>query len=119
MFNALNASKEWNIPQKHRIDACFNCGDCDQGIPKCPKLINQTRIDRAKSKCSRSRGGHGCRSGCGGCDGRDGRGNGHGSGRDHRDDDKTNSCGKSKSNAKAVNALTTSSGVRKRKASGA
>jgi hypothetical protein len=24
MFNVLNASKEWNIPQKHRINACFN-----------------------------------------------------------------------------------------------
>ena len=27
MFNSLNVSKEWNIPQKHRTDACFNCGD--------------------------------------------------------------------------------------------
>jgi hypothetical protein len=36
MFNSLNISKEWNIPQKHRIDACFNCGDPDHGVPKCP-----------------------------------------------------------------------------------
>jgi hypothetical protein len=91
IFNALNVSKEWNIPQKHRIDACFNCGDPDHGIPKCPKLINQSRIDRAKSKFSRSGDGRGGR---GGHDGRDGRGNGHGSGRGHGDVDKTNSCGK-------------------------
>jgi hypothetical protein len=37
MFNVLNVSKEWNIPQKHHIDACFNCGDPDHGVPKCPK----------------------------------------------------------------------------------
>jgi hypothetical protein len=36
MFNALNVSKEWNIPQKHRIDACFNCGNPNHGNPKCP-----------------------------------------------------------------------------------
>jgi hypothetical protein len=24
MFNVLNVSKEWNIPQKRRIDVCFN-----------------------------------------------------------------------------------------------
>jgi hypothetical protein len=54
MFNALNVSKEWNIPQKHRIDVCFNCGDPDHGIPKCAKPINQSRIDKAKSKFSRS-----------------------------------------------------------------
>jgi hypothetical protein len=113
MFNALNISKEWNIPQKHRIDACFNHGDHDHGIPKCPKPINQSRIDRAKSKFSRSGGGRGQCSGCGGCDGQDGRGNGHGSGHGHGDGDKTNSCGKWKSNAKAVNAVTTSGGVRK------
>ena len=50
MFNALNVSKEWNIPQKHWIDACFKCGDPDHGIPKCPKPIDQSRIDRAKSE---------------------------------------------------------------------
>jgi hypothetical protein len=52
MFNSLNVSKEWNILQKHRIDACFNCGDPDHGIPKCPKFINQSRIIRAKFKIS-------------------------------------------------------------------
>jgi hypothetical protein len=115
MFNALNVSKVWNIPQKHRIDACFNCGDPDHGIPKCPKPINQSRINRAKSKFSRSGGGRGGRGGRGGHDGRDGRGNGCGSGRGHGDGDKTNSRGKWKSNAKAVNAVTTSGGIRKHK----
>jgi hypothetical protein len=50
MFNALNVSKEWNIPQKHCIDASFNCGDPDHGIPMCPKPINQSRMDKAKSE---------------------------------------------------------------------
>jgi hypothetical protein len=62
MFNALNVSKEWNIPQNHRINACFNCSDSDHGVPKCPKPINQSRIYKAKSKFSRSggrSGGHG------------------------------------------------------------
>jgi hypothetical protein len=36
MFNALNISKEWNIPQQHCIDACFNYSDPDHGVPKCP-----------------------------------------------------------------------------------
>jgi hypothetical protein len=44
MFNALKISKKLNIPQKHRIDTCFNCGDPDHGIPKCPKPIDQARI---------------------------------------------------------------------------
>jgi hypothetical protein len=71
MFNVLNVSKEWNIPQKHRIDACFNCSDPDHGIPKCPKPIDQSRIGRAKSKFSRSGGGRGGRGGGRyGCDGR-------------------------------------------------
>ncbi len=48
MFNALNVSKEWNIPQKHCTDACFNCGNPDYGIPKYPKPIDQARIDKAK-----------------------------------------------------------------------
>jgi hypothetical protein len=47
MFNALNICKEWNNPQKHRIDACFNCGDPDHVVPKCPKPINQSRIVRS------------------------------------------------------------------------
>ncbi len=119
MFNALNVSKEWNIPQKHRIDACFNCGDPDCGIPKCPKPIDQYRIDRTKSKFSRSGGRRGGCGGRGGRDSRDGRGNGRGLGRGRGDGDKTNSRGKWKSNAKAVNAVTTSGGVRKLRASGA
>jgi hypothetical protein len=45
MFSALNVSKEWNIPKKHCIDTCFNCGDPGRGAPKCPKPINQARID--------------------------------------------------------------------------
>jgi hypothetical protein len=115
MFHALNISMEWNIPQKYRIDACFNCSDPDHGIPKCPKPINQSRINRAKSNFSRSggrRGGHG---GGGGRDGRDGHGNGRGSRCGRGDGDKTNSRRKWKSDAKAVNAVTTSGGVRKHK----
>ena len=41
LFNSLNISNEWNNPQKHRVDACFNCGDPDYGIPKCPKPIDK------------------------------------------------------------------------------
>jgi hypothetical protein len=115
MLNALNVSKEWNIPPKHRIDAIFNCGDPDHGIPKCPKPINQSRIHRAKSKFSRSGGRHGGCGGCGGHDGWDGHRNGCASGHGRGDGDKTNSRGKWKSNAKAVNAVTTSGGIRKRK----
>jgi hypothetical protein len=115
MFNALNVSKEWNIPQKHHINACFNCSDPDHGIPKCPKPINQSRLDRAKSKFSRSGGRCGGCGGRGSHDGRDGRRNGRGSGRGCGDGDKTNSRGKWKSNAKAVNTVTTSGGIRKRK----
>jgi hypothetical protein len=113
MFNALSIAKEWNIPQKHHIDACFNCGDPDHGVTKCPKPIDQSRISKAKSKLSRSGGGRGGCGGHGGGDGRDGRGNGRGSGRGRGDGDRTNSRGKWKSNAKAVNAVTTSGGIRK------
>jgi hypothetical protein len=113
MFNALNVSKEWNIPRKHRIDACFNCGDPDHGIPKCPKPINQSRIDKAKSKFSRSGGGCGYRGG--GRNGRDGHGRGRGSGHGRGDGNKANPCGKWRSNDKAVNAVTTSGGVGKHK----
>jgi hypothetical protein len=113
MFNVLNVTKEWNIPQKHRINACFNCGDPDHGIPKCPKHINQSRINKAKSKFSRSGGGRGYRGG--GRNGRNGRGCGCGSGHGRGDGDKANSRGKWKSDAKAVNAVTTSSGVGKHK----
>ncbi len=76
MFNALNVSKEWNIPQKHWIDACFKCGDPDHGIPKCPKPIDQSRINRAKSEFSRSGDGRGGRGG--GCYGRNCRRRGRG-----------------------------------------
>jgi hypothetical protein len=41
LFNSLNVWNEWNIPQKHCVDACFNCGDPDHGVPKCPKPIDQ------------------------------------------------------------------------------
>jgi hypothetical protein len=78
----------------------------------CPKPIDQSSIDRAKSKFSRSGGGRGGR---GGRDGWDGRGNGRGSGGGCGDDNKTKSHKKWKSNAKAVNAVTTSDGVRKHK----
>ena len=109
MFNSLNVSKEWNIPQKHRIDACFNCGDPDHGVPKCPKPIDQARIDKAKSEFSRSGGG---RNGRG--FGRDGRGRGRGPGRGRGDSDKFNSRGKWKSDSKSTNTLSTSTGVEKR-----
>ncbi len=111
MFNVLKVSEEWNIPQKHCIDTCFNCGDPDHGIPKCPKPIDQSQINRAKPKFSRSeggRGGHG-----GGCYGCNGSGCGHGSGHGHGDGNKANPRGKWKSDAKAVNAVPTSGGVGK------
>ncbi len=113
MFNVLNVSKEWNIPQKHCIDACFNCGNPDHGVPKCPKPIDQSRINKAKSAFSRSGGGRGYRGG--GHYGRDGHGRGHGSGRGCGDGNEAIPRGKWKGNAKAVNAVTTSSGVRKHK----
>ncbi len=56
MFNTLNISKEWNIPQKHRIDTYFNRGDPDHGIPKCPTPIIHKRIDQAMFKLSQGRG---------------------------------------------------------------
>jgi len=61
LFNLLNLSNEWNIPQKHRLDACFNCGDPDHGVPKCPKPIDQNRIDKAKADFSKNGGGRGGR----------------------------------------------------------
>jgi hypothetical protein len=69
LFNSLNVSNEWNIPQKLQLDACFNCGDSNHGIPKCHKLINQHRIDRAKAEFSKNGGGRGGRGGrgCVGC----------------------------------------------------
>jgi hypothetical protein len=113
MFNALNVSKEWNIPQEHCIDACFICGDPDHSIPNFPKPIDQSKIDKAKSKFSRSGGGCG---GCGGgCNGRNGRGCSCGSGRGCGDGDKAIPRKKWKSDAKAVNAVPTSGGVGKHK----
>ena len=109
MFNSLNVSKEWNIPQKHRFDACFNCGDPNHGVPKCPKPIDQARIDRAKSEFSTSGSGRGGRS-----FGRDGRGRGRGNGRGRGDSDKAVSRGKWKSEAKSVKTLYTPTGVEKR-----
>ncbi len=111
VFNALNVSKEWNIPQKHRIDACFNCGDPDHGVPKCPKPIDQSRTNKAKPKFSRSGGGHGYRGG--GRIGRDGRRRRRGSGRGCGDGNKANPLGKWKSDAKAENAVTTFGGIQK------
>jgi hypothetical protein len=52
MFNTLNVSKEWIIPQKYRIETCFNCGDPDHGIPKYPTPIVNKRIDQATFKLS-------------------------------------------------------------------
>jgi hypothetical protein len=61
MFNSLNISKEWNIPQARRTDAlvvpCFNCGDPKHGVPKCPKPLDQSRIDKAKSEFVKNGGG--------------------------------------------------------------
>jgi hypothetical protein len=56
MFNILNISKEWNIPQKHRIDTCFNCGNPDQRVPKCRTPIIHKRIDQATFELSRGGG---------------------------------------------------------------
>jgi hypothetical protein len=113
MFNALNLSKEWNIPQKHQIDACFNYDDPDHGVPKCPKPIDQYMVDKTKSKFSRSGGGRGYHGG--GRNGRNGHRRGRGSGRGCGDGDKAIPHGKWKGNAKAVNAATTSGGVGKHK----
>jgi len=66
LFNSLNVSNEWNIPQKHRVNACFNCGDYDHGVPKCPKPINLNWIDKAKAEFSKNGGGRGGRCGRGG-----------------------------------------------------
>ncbi len=79
LFNSLNVSNEWNIPKKHCVGACFNCGDPNHSVPKCPKPIDQNRIDKAKAKFSKNGGGHGGRGGGHGGGGRSasrGRGNG-------------------------------------------
>jgi hypothetical protein len=59
MFNALNILKEWNSPQKHCTNSCFNYGNPDHGVPKCPKPIDQARIDKANADFSRNGGGKG------------------------------------------------------------
>jgi hypothetical protein len=102
MFNSLNVSKEWNIPQKHRTDACFNCGDPDHGVHKCPKPIDQVRIDNAKSEFSKHGGGRGGRGGRN----RNMRGHGRGcdSGRGRGVSDKAYNRGKWNNNSKATNA---------------
>ena len=69
LFNSLDVSNEWNIPQKHRLDACFNCGDPNHGVPKCPRPLDQSQIDKkAKAEYFKNGGGRG--------GGRDGRGGG-------------------------------------------
>jgi len=78
LFNSLNVSNEWNIPQKHRVDACFICGDPNHGVPKCPKPINQNWIDKAKAEFSKNVGGRGGRGGRGGGSRSAGRGCGNG-----------------------------------------
>jgi hypothetical protein len=105
MFNVLNVSKEWNIPQKHRIDTCFNCGDPDNGIHKCPKPIDQARIDWATLEFTQ---GGGVRGDCGSRDSLFGCGSGY----ECCEGNITYICGKWKSNAsKAANAVTTLSGI--------
>jgi hypothetical protein len=102
MFNALNVSNSWNIPQGHMTDACFNCGDPDHGVPKCPKPLDQARIDKNKAEFSRTRGGRGDR---GGRDngGRGGQGRGRGNGRSYNR-------GKWKGDEKATSALLSTTG---------
>jgi len=108
LLNSLNVSNEWNIPQKHRLDACFNFGDPDRGVPKCPRPLDQSRIDKAKAKYSKNEGGRG------GGRGRRG-GGGHSAGRGRGDGgNRTNTCGKWKGNdAKVSAALTTNGGIGK------
>ncbi len=107
LFNSLNVSNEWNTPQKHCVDACFNCCDPDHGVPKCPKPIKQNRIDKAKAEFSKNgsgRGGRGVRGG-GSCSGGRGRGNGG---------NQTNTRGKWKGDDDKVStALTTNGGIGK------
>ncbi len=56
MFNTLNVSKEWNIPQKHCIDICFYYGDPDHGVPKYPTPIIHKRIAQATFELSQGGG---------------------------------------------------------------
>ena len=103
----MNVSNEWNIPQKHQLDACFNCGDPNHGVPKCPKPIDQHWIDKAKANFSKNGGG------CGGRGGRGGGGRFAGQGRGDAGN-RTNNCGKWKGDdAKVSAALTTNGGIGK------
>jgi hypothetical protein len=108
LFNPLNLSNEWNIPQKHRLDACFNCSDPDHISPKCPRPIGQHQIDKAKAESFKNGGGRGGGRGGHGGGGRSaGRGRGDGGNR-------TNTRGKWKGDdAKVSAALTTNSGIGK------
>jgi uncharacterized membrane protein YgcG len=107
LFNSLKVSNEWNIPQKHHVDDCFNCSDPDHGVPKCPKPIDQNQIDKTKAEFSKNGGGHGGRGGRGGGGRFAGRGHGDGG-------NQTNTCGKWKGNdAKVSAALTTNGGIGK------
>jgi len=92
------------LPQKHRLDAsyvvpCFKCGDTDHGVPKCPKPLDQSQIDKAKAEFSRNGGGRKGRKGRG----YGGRGSGgRGSGRGRGDGGKANTRGKWKGDDKAL-----------------
>ncbi len=105
----MNVSNEWNIPQKHCVDACFDCGDPDHGVPKCPKPIDQNRIDKAKAKFSKNGVGCGDRVGRGNGGRPAGRGRGDGG-------NQTNIRNKWKGNdTKVSTALTTNGGIGKHK----
>ena len=109
LFNYLNVSNEWNILQKHCIDACFNCSDPDHGVPKCPKPIDQNRINKAKANFSKNRSAPGGRGGRGGGSPSAGQGCGDGG-------NQTNTRSKWKGDdAKASAALNTNGGIRKHK----
>jgi hypothetical protein len=113
LFNSLNVSNEWNIPQKHRVDAFFNCGDPDHSFPKCPKPIDQNRIDKAEAKFSKNGGSRGGRGGR--CSGGRSAGRGRGDG-----GYQTNTRRKWKGDdAKVSAALTTNGGIGKHTENGA
>ncbi len=83
----------------------FYCNDPEHGVPKCPKPIDQARIDRAALEFSQDGGIHG---GCGSWDGQFGCGSGY----ERCECNITNICGKWKSDAiEAANAVTTLFGI--------
>ena len=96
MFNALNVSNEWNIPHSHMVEACFNCGDPNHGVPQCPKPKDQARIDRNKAEFSKTGGGRGGNRG-----GRSNGGRGGGQGRGRGEGNKTDNRGKWKGDEKS------------------